>query len=120
MLPPSIPLQKTSEWQIADVATGNAGWLLEMAGEYPRTEYTGFDISSAQFPSREALPSNIVGLHELDIYAPIPQQWVEKFDVVHVQLIVAGVRDGDPLPILRNLLRMLSTQGADLPIPMRC
>lgn len=45
----------------------------------------------------------------LDIYEPLPDKYVEKFDVVHLRLICAAIRDGDPLPILRNLLKMLST-----------
>lgn len=67
----------------------------------------GFDISTAQFPQKEALPSNVM-LEEFDIYASIPERLVGRFDVVHVQLLVAGVRDADPVPVLNQLLRMLS------------
>jgi len=106
-LAPTIPLTPSSQWQIADVATGNAGWPLEMAGQYPESTYMGFDISTAQFPQKEALPSNVM-LEEFDIYASIPERLVGRFDVVHVQLLVAGVRDADPVPVLNQLLRMLS------------
>ena len=44
----------------------------------------------------------------LDIYEPLPDAYVEKFDVVHLRLMCAAIRNGDPSPILRNLLKMLS------------
>ena len=78
-----------------------------MAGTYPAAQFTGFDISAAQFPPPEALPSNVT-LKQRDIYAPVPAEDQAAFDIVHVRLLTAAIRDGNPLPVLHNVLKMLS------------
>ena len=37
-----------------------------------------------------------------------PTQLCEKYDVIHVQLFTTIIRNGDPLPVLRNLMKILS------------
>lgn len=84
-------------------------WLIELAEKLPATaQLEGFDISTAQFPALEWLPQNVT-LTKLDILAPIPEELVAKYDIVHVGLFVTVVEEDDPLPILDKLLSMLST-----------
>lgn len=83
-------------------------WLIELAEKLPSTaQLDGFDISSAQFPAREWLPKN-VNLTNLDVLAPVPEHLIAKYDIVHIGLFVTVVQDDDPLPLLDNLLLMLS------------
>ena len=67
----------------------------------------GFDISDAQFPHRNWMPRNVT-LNTLNILKPVPESLQGKYDVVHVGLVVLVVEDGDPLPLLDNLLTLLS------------
>ncbi len=55
----------------------------------------------------ESLPKSI-SVRRLDIYLPLPEALVEKYDIVNVRLFVSVERDNDPVPILKNLLKILS------------
>ena len=44
----------------------------------------------------------------LDIHQPIPEELKGKYDIVNVRLFLTVVRKDDPLPILQNLMDMLS------------
>ena len=81
-------------------------WVVDVAEEFPNAELHGYDISSSQFPPPEYRPSNVT-LSTLDALAPVPQDLVEAYDIVHVGLLVIVARS-DPLALLDNLLRMLS------------
>lgn len=72
----------------------------------PKAQLEGYDISTEQFPPREWLPEN-VSLSQLDVLKPIPKELVEKFDVIHLGIVVAVVND-NPHPLLENILKMLS------------
>jgi hypothetical protein len=48
----------------------------------------------------------------LDIFTEnLPKDLVGKFDIVHVRLFLLVVRNNDPVPILRNLLKLLKPGG---------
>lgn len=82
-------------------------WLIDLAEQLPRAKLDGYDVSSSQFPPPEWLPRN-VKLEVLDALAEVPSSLVEKYDVVHIGLLVLVVGD-NPLRLLRNVIRMLST-----------
>jgi len=44
----------------------------------------------------------------LDMLAPVPEELVGKYDIVHVGLIVMVVRNEDPGPVINNLMALLS------------
>ncbi len=44
----------------------------------------------------------------LDVYEPILEEIKGKYDIVNVRLLVAVVKENDPMPILENLMEMLS------------
>lgn len=83
-------------------------WLLDLAKELPSAHVDGYDISSAQLPHPNWLPKNTT-LSCLDILKPIPEHLRGVYDVVHVGLVVVVVERDDPLPLLDNLLALLST-----------
>ena len=82
-------------------------WLIDVSRQLPSAQLDGFDVSAAQYPPKEWLPSNI-SLQTLDVFTSIPKDLQGKYDVVNVRLFLAVVKNNDPSPILRNLMRMLS------------
>lgn len=84
-------------------------WLTDLARQFPNAQLHGFDISSEQYIAAGFLPSN-VSLRILDIFKDIPEEYVGKYDIVHARLLVQVVNQlgGDPLPVLKNLIKLLS------------
>ena len=80
---------------------------MDAAREHPTAQLDGFDISTKQFPHFGWLPEN-VKVDILDIFKPLPENLRHQYDVVHVGVFVLVVEKGDPLPILDNLLALLS------------
>ena len=109
-LHPSIALPTKDYVAIADVATGTAIWLIDVARERPTAELDGFDIDLAQAPKPPWLPSN-VRLRKWDIFDEVPSDVVGKYDVVHVRLLILVVRNGDPREVLTKLAKMLKPGG---------
>ena len=83
-------------------------WLLKASQALPTsTELDGLDISFQSCSPQEWQPSNIFR-HTVDVTAEPPSHLLEKYDVIHVQMFYTIVKDGNPAPILRNLIKMLS------------
>ncbi|KAM0818339.1 putative methyltransferase protein [Seiridium cardinale] len=107
---PAISTSKPA-LRIADVATGTAIWLLDLAQTLPPdAQLYGFDISAAQFPAAEARPSN-VSLHEHNVTEPFPEEYQGSFDIVAVRLITAGLRGDDWDAAVRNVSSLLKPGG---------
>ena len=122
---PNIPLDK-SDIKIADVGckTGCISftlnscyeeilteefslWLIELARSLsPSARLDGFDVSS-RYPPDELLPEN-VRFHNVDLGVSVPEDLVGQYDVVHIGLQVNTITDGDPVPLLVNMVSMLS------------
>ena len=96
--------------RIADLATGTALWSLSLLHEFPQAHITASDASLAQTPSHEWLPPGLE-VHEWDFYTPIPQQWVEQFDVVHVRLALLAIKSNDTRTVLESAGAMLKPGG---------
>lgn len=76
----------------------------------------GFDVSEDQFPDKGWLPKNVT-LSTLDSLAPLPDHLVGKYDVVHIGLLVMIIKNENPVPLLNNVMAMLSTL---LSVPRLC
>jgi hypothetical protein len=68
-----------------------------------------FDLKTDLLPRIEWLPSNIA-FHNLDVFEPIPEEFVGKYDIVHIRFFMPVVQNNDPLPILKNVIKLLSMQ----------
>ena len=100
---------ETQALRVADVATGTAIWLLDLAQTLPTdAQLYGFDISAAQFPAPDARPSNVF-LYEQNITTPFPQEYHGSFDIVAIRLITAGLRGDDWDAAVKNVSVLLST-----------
>ncbi|KAH2184249.1 hypothetical protein KXW61_001225 [Aspergillus fumigatus] len=111
LLHPSIDVSRP-DLAIADVGTGTAIWILDLLRQLPNAKFHGFDISSEQYPAPGFLPHN-VSLSKLDILGEIPEEYREKFDVVHARLLVQVVNQAgsDPVPVIRNMMKLLKPGG---------
>lgn len=47
-------------------------------------------------------------MRHLDALGEIPEHLVGVYDIVHLRLFQVVVKDNDPGPLLRNMLRLLS------------
>jgi hypothetical protein len=68
--------------------------------------YTGFDISSAMFPpTEEGGPMKFV---VQDILAPVPEEYIEKFDLLHIKMLCFAIKVVDYPTMMENLVKMIS------------
>jgi len=67
----------------------------------------GFDLETDLLPRSEWLPSNVTW-HHLDVFEPIPEDFVGKYDIVHIRFFAPVVQGGDPGPIIKNVMQLLS------------
>lgn len=88
-LHPRIAATLPADAHIAEVATGTGIWLRSLAAassqSSPRWKFTGFDLSSEQFPSEPERKG--VNFRILDILKPPPEEERGKYDVVHIRLL---------------------------------
>ncbi|KAL9103071.1 MAG: hypothetical protein Q9187_009049, partial [Circinaria calcarea] len=113
-LHPSIPTSNP-EIKIADVGTGTGIWLLELARDLSSSaQLDGFDIDLSQSPPKEWLPKN-VNMYKLDVFGELPDDFVGKYDVIHARLFLLVVQNNDPMPILKNFIRMLNSLTKETP-----
>lgn len=96
---------------VADVGTGTAAFLRSLTHCYPDAALHGFDISTSLFPPSSNLPRNVV-LYLLDARQPVSSTLWNKYDLVHVRLISAGLKPEDWPSVVQNLTRMLKPGGA--------
>lgn len=83
-------------------------WLVDLASSLPPTvKFDGFDISLAQAPVAKWLPSNIE-LHKWDMFSEPAAELIGQFDVVHVRLVTLVIKDNNVLPLVKNILKLLS------------
>lgn len=106
LLHPSIPIKANT--LIADMGCGTGIAALELARQGSHVE--AFDLSLEQCPPRAWRPAN-VSFHALDIFGPVPEQLIGRYDVVFIRHFICVVQSGDPMPLLRALLTLLKPGG---------
>ncbi|OTA91940.1 hypothetical protein M434DRAFT_32210 [Hypoxylon sp. CO27-5] len=107
---PQIPIT-SPRLRIADVATGTGVFLTDISARLPESvQLDGLDISLKATPPVEWLPSN-VSFRQWDIKRDIPEDLAEKYDVVHVRLIIFVLHDKEVPGILQKLIKLLKPGG---------
>lgn len=83
-------------------------WLTELSRILPPSaQLQGYDLDISQSPPQEWLPSNIA--HSTwDAFSEVPDDMVEQYDVVHIAIFMLLISKNDPVPLLKNLMKMLS------------
>ena len=87
--------------------TSDSIWLIDVNRQLPSAGLDGFDISPDQFPPKQWLPTAI-SLETLNIHEPVAEHLEGRYDLIHVRLFLAVVKNNDPTPILSKLMAMLS------------
>lgn len=95
---------------IADIATGTGIWLVDVARNFSTAQLDGFDISLTQCPPKQWLPKNI-NFRVWNMFEDVPDDLHGKYDIVHIRLVYLMIQNDDPLPIIRNLIKMLKPNG---------
>ena len=90
-------------------------WLFDLAQELPSDVYLdGYDISDAQFPSKELWPSN-VNFALMDSFRDPPDSILESYDVVHLRMWAISVAQGKDLnTLIRSASKLLSRSRSRL------
>ncbi|SMR59405.1 unnamed protein product [Zymoseptoria tritici ST99CH_1E4] len=104
--------KKEFPWVLSS-ATDTCGriWLLEASEEFPEADrLDGLDVVIDQAPPKHLLPAN-VHFEYLDAHADIPQQYLERYDLINAKFLLGLVRDGNPNPLIKRLLQMLKPAG---------
>jgi hypothetical protein len=70
-------------------------------------QFDGFDVTDAQFPPSEWLPSN-VRLETWNVLEPVPEHLVGQYDVVNIRYFALVVRKENLSNLLKNLISLLS------------
>ncbi|KAI0419308.1 S-adenosyl-L-methionine-dependent methyltransferase [Xylaria grammica] len=105
-----IPLGN-EELRIADVATGTGIWLTDMSTRLPpTTQLDGLDISLKSTPPGQWLPPNVT-FRLWDVKQAVPEDLVEKYDVVHVRLLIFVLRDDEIPVVLQNIMSLIKPGG---------
>ena len=68
----------------------------------------GYDIDVSKSPPKQWLLRN-VSHFTWDAFSDVPAAMVEQYDVVHVGIVMFLIANNDPLPILSNMIKLLST-----------
>ncbi|KAJ5432707.1 uncharacterized protein N7458_011863 [Penicillium daleae] len=110
LIHPSIP--KEEILSVADIATGTGIWLKDVARELETSArvnryYHGFDISLDQFPT----DSGLIEFSVHDITKPFPKEHLNRYDLVHVRLLVAAIDESDYQAAISNVKAILKPGG---------
>ncbi|KAL1892474.1 hypothetical protein Sste5346_006984 [Sporothrix stenoceras] len=96
---------------IADVGTGTGIWLVDLASLLPPTaRLDGYDFNTSKFRPAASRPPN-VQLLESNAAEPFPAEIQGTYDLVHVRLLVLGLKPSDWQPIAANLRTLLRPGG---------
>lgn len=74
------------------------------------TKLEGLDIDLEQCPPPDWAPPN-VSYRQSDALAPVPQDMLSRYDVIHLRHFVTVVRGNDPMALINNLISMLKPGG---------
>jgi SAM-dependent methyltransferase len=85
-------------------------WIQEVAKLVPDTaELIGVDIETGLVPRAPSLPPNLQ--FQRQSVLDLPQEWTNKFDVVHQRLLLLGLREGEWRTALSEIYRVLKPGG---------
>lgn len=94
--------------------TNDRIWLADLAKRLPNASSVylhGFDVSDAQFPPETPTISptgQTIPLSVHDALKPFPPEHNGRYDLVHIRLLTAGLKQDDYTIVLNNARNLLS------------
>ena len=79
--------------------------VADSAPEFVKAE--GLDINIKDVPPKAWLPDN-VSFREFDLLKDIPDELIDRYDIIHVQFAASFVRDQYIAEAMKKLVSMLS------------
>lgn len=96
---------------IADLATGTGIWLRDLATKLPsNARLDGYDYDTSKFAQASQLPDN-VQLFPGDVLKPFHEQLRAQYDVVHVRMLVLGLKADQWAEAAGNIKTLLRPGG---------
>jgi ubiquinone/menaquinone biosynthesis C-methylase UbiE len=96
---------------VADIACGTGVWLLDLAKELPPTSrLDGYDFDTSKFPEENSVLSNI-RLRFANALEPFPAEVQGIYGLVHVRLVMFGLKAEQWELMATNLFRLLKPGG---------
>ncbi|EXJ59433.1 uncharacterized protein A1O5_12058 [Cladophialophora psammophila CBS 110553] len=103
-------LSQVAAPEVVDIATGNAIAALTLAHDHPNSKVVALDISADQYPPVWTPPANIE-FGSWNFFDPVPEQFWERFDVVHVRAIYSTFQGRDKAEVLEKLIKLMKPGG---------
>ena len=103
---------------VLESATGTTIWLRDLTETQgiSLATVTGFDLSDAQFPENRRLQHGVttlpLNLFTHNVTLPLPSEYLNRFDLVHQRLLIAGLNAEDWPAAVANLAATLSESVA--------
>lgn len=82
-------------------------WLMDLSTRLPKAQLDGLDITLKATPPKGWLPPNVT-MREWDVREPVPEDLVEKYDIVHVRYLCLVLSDAEVSSVLENVTKLLS------------
>lgn len=100
---------------VADIGTGTGIWLRAASDTLAQhgkegAILDGFDMDNTKFLDPSSLGKN-VSFYVQNVLEPFPQNFLGKYDMVHVRLLMYGLKEGEWAPVLQNLVTLLKPGG---------
>jgi ubiquinone/menaquinone biosynthesis C-methylase UbiE len=114
LLPPSIRDHLESigpHAAVADVACGTGIWLIDLARSLPPTSrLDGYDFDTSKYPEAGSVPSN-VNFKFANALEEFPEEVQGVYDLVHVRLMMFGLKAEQWEIVAANLFKLLKPGG---------
>ncbi|KAF5855631.1 hypothetical protein ETB97_008854 [Aspergillus alliaceus] len=108
-LHPHIPIKR--DMKIAELGTGTAVWLFDLArGLPPTVQLHGYDISDRQYPPKDLWPPN-VALGLMDSLTDPPPSLKCQYDVVHLRMWASNLGQRDTTTLIQHIKHLLKPGG---------
>ncbi|KAG1137239.1 hypothetical protein G6F37_010947 [Rhizopus arrhizus] len=93
--------------KILDLGCGPGTWIMDMATEYPNSEFTGIDMSDV-FPNN-IRPANVT-FQIANVLEPLPFE-DDTFDFVNFSLFILALKKDQWIPVMKEVKRILKPGG---------
>jgi SAM-dependent methyltransferase len=114
-----IPSLQGRSAAVADIATGTAIWLRDLASLLPPdTRLDGYDLDDTKFgdmrsalqPDPKPMPARIHCFKQ-DMFKPFPEEVQGAYDVVHIRLIMFALSGNQWGPLVDHFAKLLRPGG---------